>query len=72
MAVAVKTTAIKASAMDDSGALFRDGIEPTAMVVSKSTVPVESATVPKPNLTGHGLSETRNTAQKTHCGWQPW
>ena len=45
MAVAVKTTAIKASAIDGSGAPFRDGIEVTQAAVSKSTVPAESAEV---------------------------
>ena len=47
MAVAVKTTAIKARAMDGSGAPLRDGIDETQPDVSKSTVPVKSAEVTK-------------------------
>ena len=50
MAVAVKTTAIKASAIDGSGAPFRDGIEVTQAAVSKSTITVESAEVTRNEL----------------------
>ena len=50
MAVAVKTTAIKASAIDGSGAPFRDGIEVTQATVSKSTITVESAEVTRNEL----------------------
>ena len=50
MAVAVKTTAIKASAIDESGAPFRDGIEVTQAAVSKSTITVESAEVTRNEL----------------------
>ena len=62
MAVAVKTTAIKASAMDGSEALFRDGIEHTPLGVSNSTVPVESAEVPrsKPDASG-------SVSEQEHC-----
>ena len=47
MAVAVKTTASKARAMDSSEALFCNAIEHTPLGVSKSTVQVESAEVPR-------------------------
>ena len=50
MAVAVKTTAIKASAIDGSGAPFLDGIEVTQAAVSKSTITVESAEVTRNEL----------------------
>ena len=50
MAVAVKTTAIKASAIDGSVAPFRDGIEVTQAAVSKSTITVESAEVTRNEL----------------------
>ena len=73
MAVAVKTTAIKASAMNRSEALFRDGIEPKRMDVSNNTVPMGSEELPRNEPDGpwsdryKNLSATRNTAQKTHC-----
>ena len=54
MAVAVKTTASKARAMDGSEAPFCDGIEHTPLGVSKSTVQMESAQVPKSKSDGPG------------------
>ena len=47
MAVAVKTTAIKASAIEGSEALFFDGIENTAIDVSKNTVTAGSVELPR-------------------------
>ena len=54
MAVAVKTTASKARAMDGSEALFCDVIERTPLGVSKSTVQMESAEVPRSKSDGPG------------------
>ena len=62
MAVAVKTTAIKASAMEDCEALFRDGIEPTPIDVSKNTVPAESVDVPRSRAAG-----TESVSEQEHC-----
>ena len=72
MAVAVKTTAIKASAIEDSEALFLDGIEPTPKDVSNNTLPAGSVDVPRGEVEGHDLSARRNSAQKTHCWSCPW
>jgi len=47
MAVAVNTTARKARAMDGIETLFCDAIEHMPLGVSKSTVQVESAEVPR-------------------------
>ena len=54
MAVAVKTPASKARAMDGSEALFCDAIERTPLGVSKSTVQMESAEVPRSKSDGPG------------------
>ena len=62
MAVAVKTTAIKASAMDGSEALFRDGIEPTRMDVSNNTVPTGSVELPR-----NKPDATRCVSEQEHC-----
>ena len=71
MAVAVKTTASKARAMDGSEALFCDVIERTPLGVSKSTVQMESAEVQGENLTDQALLASRNTAQKLIVGDVP-
>ena len=62
MAVAVKTTAIKASAMDGSEALFCDGIEPTRMDVSNNTIPTGPVELPrnKPDASG-------TVSEQEHC-----
>ena len=65
MAVAVKTTAIKASAMEDSEAPFRDGIEPTPMDVSNNTLPAGSVDVPRNEAKAHDLSARRNSALRS-------
>ena len=80
MAVAVKTTAIKARAMDGSGAPFRDGIDETQPDVSKSTVPVKSAEVTKtepdePALKANTPSpkpgvQSRTVSDQQHCSGQ--
>ena len=62
MAVAVKTTASKARAMDGSEALFCDGIEHTPLGVSKSTDQVESAEVPRSKSDGPG-----SVSEQEHC-----
>ena len=62
MAVAVKTTAIKASAMDGSEALFCDGIEPTRMDVSNDTVPTGSVELPR-----NKPDATRCVSEQEHC-----
>ena len=62
MAVAVKTTAIKASAMEGSAALFCDGIEATAVDVSKSTIPLQSAEVPRSKA-----DVARSVSEPEHC-----
>ena len=80
MAVAVKTTAIKASAIDESGAPFRDGIEVTQAAVSKSTVPAESAEVTRnePDTTASKSNppspklgvQPRSVSDPEHCSGQ--
>ena len=62
MAVAVKTTASKARAMDGSEALFCDAIEHKPLGVSKSTVQVESAEVTKSKSDGPG-----SVSEQEHC-----
>ena len=62
MAVAVKTTAIKASAMEGYEALFRDGIEQRPLDVSKDTVPVQSAEAPKTEP-----DAPRSVSEQEHC-----
>ena len=80
MAVAVKTTAIKASAIDGSGAPFRDGIEVTQAAVSKSTITVESAEVTRnePDAPGSKSNtpspkpevQPRSVSDPEHCSGQ--
>ena len=62
MAVAVKTMAIKARAMEGSEARFRDGIKATAVDVSKSTVPLQSAEVPRSKT-----DVPRSVSEPEHC-----
>ena len=67
MAVAVKTTASKARAMDGSEALFCDAIERTPLGVSKSTVQMESAEVPRSKSDGPG-----SVSEQEHCTKHPF
>ena len=62
MAVAVKTTASKARAMDGREALFCDAIEYTPLGVSKSSVQVELAEVPRSKSDGPG-----SVKEQEHC-----
>ena len=62
MVVAVKTTASKARAMDGSEALFCDAIERAPLGVSKSTVQMESAEVPRSKSDGPG-----SVSEQEHC-----
>ena len=63
MAVAVKTTAIKASAMEGREAPFRDDTEQTPTAVSNDTVPVQSAEIPKTESDG----PRRSVSEQEHC-----
>ena len=62
MAVAVKTTASKERAMDESEALFCDAIEHARLGLSKSTVQMESAKVPRSKSDGPG-----SVSEQEHC-----
>ena len=58
----MKTIASKARAKDRSEALFCDAIEHTPLGVSKSTVQVESAEVPRSKSDGPG-----SFSEQEHC-----
>ena len=66
MAVAVKTTASKARAMEGSEALLCRAIERTPLGVSKSTVQMESAEVQRSKSDGPG-----SVSEQEHCTKHP-